>query len=138
MCNRKHNGVHIFNVLNIGEFNAVKSFRLVGIGGRVGNYRLNAVFAQFLYNIEYLAVAGIGAIFLKGKAKYGNLSVFNRLFGFDKGFNNVFGNLFAHIVVNAATRKNNLTVIAHHFGFICKLIRVNAYAMPDYKTGVEF
>ena len=53
-------------------------------------------------------------------------------------FNNVFCNIFAHIVVDASACKDNLAVIAELLCFICKIIRVNADAVTADKTGEEF
>ena len=138
MSNGKYYGIAIFYIVNIDKFNSVKTLCFVSISFRVGYYRGYSVLAKLIVYVDDFRISRVGAIFFKRKAENRNLCVFYRDIRLYKIFNGVFGYIFAHIVVYASAGENNLAVIAHFLGLVCKVIGVNAYAVSADKPGIEF
>ena len=56
MRDGQHDRVHFPNVGQVDELDAVQRPRFVGVGGRVGDDRLDPVFAQLFNDVENLRV----------------------------------------------------------------------------------
>ena len=130
--------VHIFYSTHILQLYSIETLRLCAVCGLIHQHRLDAVLAQLFYNIDNLCISGIRAVLLEGKAKDRNLRMLYRDICANQVLHNVFCDIFAHVVVDAAAGQNDLGMIAHLLCAVGQIIRIDTDAVSAHQTGIKF
>ena len=138
MCHCHNHGIHVLHMIHGVEGNAVKAFCLIRIRRRIYNHGGNAVLTQFLVNIDDLGISGVGTILLKGKSEDGNLSALYGDICLNQVLHHGLCHIFTHIVVDAASGKNDLGMVAQLLCLIGQIVRIHTDTVTSHKSRLEF
>src|SRR6185369_10492342 len=135
--NRHHQGLGARQVAPLHQLHAVfvPGFLRVGLG--VVHAGLDAVVGELVNDVDDLAVAQVGAVFLEGEAEDVDPRALDVAARGDHLLDRLLGDELAHAVVDAPTGQDHLRVIAQHLGLVREVVGVHADAVPAHEAGPE-
>ena len=109
----------------------------VGVGPGVVDVDLGAILLKFVDDVDHPGVANIGAVLLEGDTEDEHFGPLDFVVAGNHELDHLGGDVFAHIVVEAATCKDDFGVVTVLLGFLGEVVGVNANAVAPDEAGFE-
>ena len=131
---------HRVTVLYFGkvrEIHAVKCLCFCAVRLGIADNGIDAVFPKFIDYINDLGIPGIGAVFLKGKAKYRHPGIPYGNLRPDKVFNQTLRHVFPHIVIDTPSGEYDPAVISQFLCLVSEIIGIYADTVTSHQSRPE-
>src|SRR3569623_1828296 len=112
-------------------------FDLVRVGPWVVNVHLRVKAFELFDDVDGAGVADVGAVFLEGQAQYEHFRVDDRYAAPRHHLHHTFGDMRAHVVVDAAAGEDDLRVVADLLRLVREVVGIDADAVAADQAGPE-
>ena len=110
---------------------------LFGVGPGVVDVDLGAVLLEFVDDVDHSGVADVGAVLFESDAEDEHFRPFDFVVAGNHEFHHFGGDIFAHVVVEAAPCEDNFRVVTVLLGFLGEVVGVNADTVAADEAGFE-